>query len=216
MRSGKVLRVTVTRGETQKWHRCTTSKAKQSWAEVAKPPGLPKTSLHPRAKANRLLVPQQQNCLCERRCRAKPRATPGVLLNPLLQASCRQPQRGAQLLLQGWGAGDKPAPANSPRGAAGRFEGQAGPLVAQWLLSRGPLPARKQHHRHRCHIAPRNLEAVTLWKICKRPVPVFANEPNHVLTKGCQVCCTQWVMSRHSVQGLAVCHTSRLPQPAGR
>lgn len=49
---GKVLRVTGTRGETQKWHHCATSKAKQSWAEVAKPSGLSKSSLQPPAKAN--------------------------------------------------------------------------------------------------------------------------------------------------------------------
>jgi len=40
---------------------------------------------------------------------------------------------------------------------------------------------------------------------------VFANKPSHVLTKGCQVCCTQRVTSCHLLQGLAVRHVSGLP-----
>lgn len=71
--------------------------------------------LQSHAKANRLLVPEQLNCLCGRRCSTKTSATPVVLHNPLWQAGCRQPQPGARLL-QDWGAGDKPASANSLRG----------------------------------------------------------------------------------------------------
>lgn len=116
--------------------------------------------------------------------------------------SSRTGELGTNLLLQ-------TAPERLQAGAKPR----QGPLclVAQWLLSLGPLAAQKQHHRHQCHIAPRNLEALTLLQMHKRPVLVFANEPNHVLTMDCWVCCTQWVTSCHSVQGLVVCHISGLP-----
>lgn len=205
---GKVLRVTGTRGETQKWHHSATSKAKQSWAEVAKPSGLSKSSLQPPAKAN---GPRAAKLSVWRKMQHQAQSYPGGPAQPTLadkvhaaptRGSSRTGELGTNLLLQ-------TAPERLQAGAKPR----QGPLclVAQWLLSLGPLAAQKQHHRHQCHIAPRNLEALTLLQMHKRPVLVFANEPNHVLTMDCWVCCTQWVTSCHSVQGLVVCHISGLP-----
>lgn len=109
--AGRGLRVTGTRGETQEWHCCATSKAKQGWPQA---PGLPRCSLQPCAKANRAACVEGDAA-----------ASPG-----LPQVSCtNHPHPGAQLLCQAWGSGGTAAAANSPRGAVGICKAQAGPPV---------------------------------------------------------------------------------------
>lgn len=210
---GKVLSVTGTRRETQKWHRCARSKANspgQRWPNPLDSPS-PLCSLVPRQTDR--LSQSSKTAYAEEDAAPSPGLPRGSRTTHSHRQAAGSPNEGHSFSSRTGELGTKLLLRTAPEGLQAGAKPRQGPLclIARWLLSCGPQAAWKQHQRHQCHIAPRNLEAVTLQKTCKRPVLVFANEPSHALTKGCWVCCTQWVTSCHSVKSLAVCHISRLP-----